>query len=80
VSRSGRRSRVAPQARGHWLAAGVSAAILELAVTAGLRSSLTSLGPLIAVESLSARFSGALLALGTAAPLGYALSREWSRR
>jgi cytochrome c-type biogenesis protein len=56
-----------------WLAAGVSAAILALAVAAGLRSSLTSLGPLIAVESLSARFSGALLALGTAAPLGYAL-------
>lgn len=56
-----------------WLAAGVSAAILGLAVAAGLHSSLTSLGPLIAVDSLSARFSGALLALGTAAPLGYAL-------
>jgi cytochrome c-type biogenesis protein len=31
------------------------------------------MGPLIAVESLSARFSGELLALGTVAPLGYAL-------
>jgi hypothetical protein len=55
-----------------WVAAGVSAAVLGLAVTAGLRSSPTSMGPLIAVESLSARVSGALLALGTAAPLGYA--------
>ena len=56
-----------------WVAAGVSAAIVALAVTAGLRSSPTSLGPLIAVDSVSARVSGALLALGTAAPLGYAL-------
>jgi cytochrome c-type biogenesis protein len=56
-----------------WVAAGVSAAVLGLAVIAGLRSSPTSLGPLIAVESLSARFSGALLAAGAAAPLGYAL-------
>jgi cytochrome c-type biogenesis protein len=56
-----------------WLAAVVSTAVLGLAVAAGLRSSPTSLGPLIAVESLSARFSGGLLALGTVAPLGYAL-------
>ncbi len=56
-----------------WVAAGVSAAIVALAVTAGLRSSPMSLGPLIAVDSVSARVSGALLALGTAAPLGYAL-------
>jgi cytochrome c-type biogenesis protein len=56
-----------------WLAAAVSAAVLGLAVAAGLRSSPTSLGPLIAVETLSARFSGGLLALGTIAPLGYAL-------
>src|SRR5260370_13698128 len=56
-----------------WVAAGVSAAVLGLAVIAGLRSSPTSLGPLIAVESLSARFSGALLAAGATAPLGYAL-------
>jgi cytochrome c biogenesis protein CcdA len=55
------------------VAAGVSVAVLGLAVTAGLRSSPTSLGPLIAVESLSAHASGALLALGAAAPLGYAL-------
>src|SRR5258708_31534044 len=56
-----------------WVAAGVSAAVLGVAVIAGLRSSPTSLGPLIAVESLSARFSGALLAAGAAAPLGYDL-------
>jgi cytochrome c-type biogenesis protein len=56
-----------------WLAAGVSTAVLGLAVTAGLRSSPTSLDPLIAVESLSAHASDALLALGAAAPLGYAL-------
>jgi len=56
-----------------WVAAGASAAIAALAVTAGLRSSPMSLGPLIAVDSVSARVSGALLALGTAAPLGYAL-------
>jgi cytochrome c biogenesis protein CcdA len=54
-------------------AAGVSAAVLVLAIAAGLSTSLTSLGPLIAVESVSARFSGALLSLGTRAPLGYAL-------
>jgi len=45
-----------------WVAAGVSAAIVALAVTAGLRSSPMSLGPLIAVDSVSARVSGALLA------------------
>jgi cytochrome c-type biogenesis protein len=54
-----------------WLAAGLSVAVLALAVAAGLLSSPTSMGPLIAVASLSARLSGALLALGTAAPLGY---------
>ncbi len=56
-----------------WAAPAVSAAVLGLAVIAGLRSSPTSMGPLIAVESLSARFSGALLAAGATAPLGYAL-------
>ncbi len=56
-----------------WLAAGISAAVLAVAVAAGLHSSATSLGPLIAVESLSARISGALLSLGTTAPLGYGL-------
>ena len=55
------------------MASGVSAAVLGLAVAAGLRSSPTSLGPLIAAESLSARASGALLLLGTKIPLGYAL-------
>jgi cytochrome c biogenesis protein CcdA len=55
------------------VASGVSAAVLGLAVAAGLRSSPTSLGPLIAVESLSARASGALQLAGTKIPLGYAL-------
>jgi cytochrome c biogenesis protein CcdA len=54
-------------------AAGISAVVLGLAIAAGLRSSLTSLGPLIAVESAAARISGALLSLGATAPLGYAL-------
>jgi cytochrome c biogenesis protein CcdA len=48
--------------------------VLALAVAAGLRSSLSSLGPLIAVETVSARFSGTLLSLGARAPLGYALA------
>jgi cytochrome c-type biogenesis protein len=51
----------------------VSAVVLAVAIMAGLRSTATSLGPLIAVESLSARISGVLLSLGTKAPLGYAL-------
>jgi cytochrome c biogenesis protein CcdA len=54
-------------------AAGISTAVLGLAVAAGLRSTVTSLGPLIAVESVAARISGGLLSLGTQAPLGYAL-------
>ena len=55
-----------------WLALGISAAVLVLAVAGGLRSSPTALGPLIFVESLSARVSGIFLSLGTKAPLGYA--------
>ncbi len=55
-----------------WLAASVSAAVLTLAVAAGLRSSPTDLGPLVFVESLSARLSGIFLSFGTKAPLGYA--------
>ena len=55
-----------------WLAFGISAAVLVLAVAGGVRSSPTSLGPLIFVESLSARVSGIFLSLGTKAPLGYA--------
>jgi cytochrome c-type biogenesis protein len=55
-----------------WLAASVSAAVLTLAVAAGLRSSPADLGPLIFVESLSARISGIFLSFGTSAPLGYA--------
>jgi cytochrome c biogenesis protein CcdA len=51
---------------------GISAAVLTLAVAGGARSSPTALGPLIFVESLSARISGIFLSLGTKAPLGYA--------
>jgi len=55
-----------------WLAAGISAAVLALAVADGVRSSPAALGPLIVVESVSARISGIFLAVGTKAPLGYA--------
>lgn len=55
-----------------WLAFGISAAVLVLAVAGGVRSSPAALGPLIFVESLSARVSGILLSLGAKAPLGYA--------
>ena len=55
-----------------WLAFGISAAVLALAVAGGVRSSPAALGPLIVVESLSARISGILLSLGTKAPFGYA--------
>jgi cytochrome c biogenesis protein CcdA len=55
-----------------WLAAGISAAVLALAVAGAVRSSPAALGPLIFVESLSARVSGVLLSLGTRAPFGYA--------
>jgi cytochrome c biogenesis protein CcdA len=51
---------------------GISAAVLTLAVAGGARSSPTALGPLIFMESLSARISGIFLSLGTKAPLGYA--------
>ena len=55
-----------------WLAAGISAAVLALAVAVGVHSSPAAWGPLIFVESLSARITGIFLALGTKAPLGYA--------
>jgi cytochrome c-type biogenesis protein len=57
-----------------WLAAGISAAVLALAVAGGVRSSPAALGPLIFVASVSARISGIFLALGTNAPLGYAFA------
>lgn len=46
--------------------------MLVLAVAGGVRSSPAAWGPLILVESLSARISGIFLLLGTKAPLGYA--------
>jgi cytochrome c biogenesis protein CcdA len=55
-----------------WLAAGISAVVLLVAIAGAVRASPASLGPLIFVESLSARFSGLLLSLGTKVPLGYA--------
>ena len=54
------------------LAAGISAAVLVIAVAGGARSSPAALGPLVFVESLSARISGLFLSLGTRAPFGYA--------
>jgi cytochrome c biogenesis protein CcdA len=55
------------------LAAGVTAALLALAVAAGLRISPAAPGPLIFVESLSARISGLFLLAGAKVPVGYAL-------
>ncbi len=55
-----------------WLAAGISAFVLVLAVAGGVRSSPAALGPLSFVASLSARISGIFLSLGSKAPLGYA--------
>src|SRR5215472_4883275 len=56
-----------------WLAAGVTAAVLGLAVAAGILATSAASGPLLFVETLSARISGVLLSLGTKAPLGYAV-------
>src|SRR5262249_15338353 len=55
-----------------WLAAGISAAVLVVAVAGAVRATPTGLGPLIFAESLSAKVSGVFLSLGTRAPLGYA--------
>jgi cytochrome c-type biogenesis protein len=54
------------------VAAGISAVVLLVAVASALRASPASLGPLIFVESVSARFSRLFLSLGTKASLGYA--------
>jgi cytochrome c biogenesis protein CcdA len=56
-----------------WLAAGLTAAVLGLAVVAGVLATSVASGPLIFVETLSARISGVLLSLGARAPFGYAL-------
>ncbi len=55
-----------------WLAVGITAAALATAIAAGAVSSPAHWGPLIFVETLSARASGLLLLLGTKVPLGYA--------
>jgi len=55
-----------------WLAVGMSAAVLAVAVGIGLRSAPGSWGPVIFVETLSARISGVLLSLGARAHLWYA--------
>ena len=47
-----------------WLAAGLTAAVLGLAVAAGILATSVASGPLIFVETLSARISGVLLSLG----------------
>jgi cytochrome c biogenesis protein CcdA len=51
----------------------VSAAVLVLAAAAGARSTPGGWGPLVVMESVSARLSGVFLSFGTKAPLGYAL-------
>jgi cytochrome c biogenesis protein CcdA len=56
-----------------WLAAGVTAALLALAVVAAVRLSPGAPGPLIFVESLSARISGLFLLAGVKVPEGYAV-------
>ena len=56
-----------------WLAVAISAAVLAMAIAAGLRISAAAPGPLIFTETLSARVSGLFLLAGTKAPLGYAL-------
>jgi cytochrome c biogenesis protein CcdA len=56
-----------------WLATGVTVALLAIAVVAGLRISPAAPGPVIFVESLSARISGLLLLAGVKIPVGYAL-------
>ena len=56
-----------------WLAGGVTAAVLGLAVAAGILATSAASGPLIFVETLSAGISGVLLSLGAKAPLGYAV-------
>ena len=54
------------------LAVGLTVAVLALAVAAGVLANSVASGPLVFVETLSARISGALLSLGTKAPFGYA--------
>ena len=46
--------------------------MLATAVAVGVLSSAAASGPLVFVESLSARISGGLLSVGTKAPFGYA--------
>jgi cytochrome c-type biogenesis protein len=56
-----------------WLAVAISAAVLAIAIAAGMRISAAAPGPLIFTETLGARISGLFLLAGTKAPLGYAL-------
>jgi cytochrome c-type biogenesis protein len=56
-----------------WLAVGVTAALLATVVVAGVRTAPTAPGPLIVVESLSARISGLFLLAGAKVGVGYAL-------
>jgi cytochrome c-type biogenesis protein len=56
-----------------WLAAGVTAVLLALAIIAAVGISPSAPGPLILVESLSARISGLFLLAGAKVPVGYAL-------
>jgi cytochrome c-type biogenesis protein len=55
-----------------WLAAGITAAVLIVAIALGVFSSTAASGPLVFVETMSAGISGVLLSFGAKAPLGYA--------
>lgn len=55
------------------LAAAITVIVLATAAAAGLASPAAAPGPLVFVETLSARISGAILALGTQLPFGYAI-------
>ena len=55
-----------------WLAAGISALVLAVAIGVALRSAPGSWGPVIFVEKVSAWISGVLLSLGARAHLWYA--------
>jgi cytochrome c-type biogenesis protein len=61
--------RLPPRAR---LAAAITVAVLAVAVAAGTAGSSVIWGPLVFAESVSAMISGAVFALGTKVPFGYA--------
>jgi cytochrome c-type biogenesis protein len=66
--------RLAPRSSGRiWLAAALTVGVLVIAVGAAIMTTTAASGPLVFMETVSASLSGALLALGAKAPLGYAV-------